>query len=193
MPMSGAPDGRALAESRLVGATCENAQEAARRQAQARIKRMNQEVDEQFQSWREQQPDCWAMYRAMADEARPTGRHASSSRAAYGTASGQGFGYGGLGLSGVGSGGGGRGDGIGLGTVGKAKSASGTNNQVAGVDEADIVKNDGRYVYVAMNGALRILEAMRPRVLPVTRLPGTVREMFVEGDRAVVYVAYGGS
>jgi hypothetical protein len=194
-PMSGAPDGRALAESRLVGATCENVQEAARRQAEARIKRMNVEVDEQFQSWREQQPGCWAMYRAMADEARQTARLGSSHGAATYGAVGQAFGYGGLGLSGVGSGGGGRGEGIGLGGVvaRKATSASGTNNQVAGVDEADIVKNDGRYVYVAMNGALRILEAMRPSVLSVTKLPGTVREMFVEGDRAVVYVAYGGS
>jgi hypothetical protein len=194
-PMPGAPDGRALAESRLVGATCDNAQEAARRQAEARIKRMNQEVDEQFQSWREQQPGCWEMYRAMAEEARGGDHYGSAGMALRGSAVGQGFGYGGLGLSGIGSGGGGRGDGIGLGAAAaaKAKSASGTNNQVAGVDEADIVKNDGRYVYVAMNGALRILEAMRPHVLSVTKLPGAVREMFVEGDRAVVYVAYGGS
>ncbi|MDB5218590.1 MAG: hypothetical protein JWO86_6517, partial [Myxococcaceae bacterium] len=35
-----------------------------------------------------------------------------------------------------------------------ARSASGTNNQVASVDEADIVKTDGRYVYLAANGAL---------------------------------------
>ena len=41
-----------------------------------------------------------------------------------------------------------------------ARSASGTNNQVAGVDEADIVKTDGRYVYLALNGALRIVEAL---------------------------------
>jgi hypothetical protein len=74
-----------------------------------------------------------------------------------------------------------------------ASSASGTNNQVVGVDEADIVKNDGRYVYVVMNGALRIVEAMDPHLLSTTRLPGQVRELFVEGDRATVYVAMGGS
>lgn len=196
--MPGAPEGRALAESRLVGATCEDVQEAARRQAAARIKQMNQEVDEQFQSWREQQPDCWAMYREMEreDKALREGRGiVLRSIGSGGGSAGYALGAGGLGLSGIGSGGGGRGDGIGLGGLAapKAKSASGTNNQIAGVDEADIVKNDGRYVYVAINGALRILEGMRPRVLSVTRLPGTVREMFVEGDRAVVYVAYGGS
>ncbi len=72
-----------------------------------------------------------------------------------------------------------------------AESASGTNNQVVGVDEADIVKTDGRYVYFSMNGALRIVEALNPKVLSVTRMAGDVREMFIEGDRAVVYTASG--
>ncbi len=73
----------------------------------------------------------------------------------------------------------------------KATSASGTNNQVVGVDEADIVKTDGRYVYLAANGALRIVEALKPHVVSTTRLPGTTRELFVEGDRAVVYTSNG--
>jgi Beta propeller domain len=72
-----------------------------------------------------------------------------------------------------------------------AESASGTNNQVVGVDEADIVKTDGRYVYLSMNGALRIMEALNPKVISVTRMSGDVREMFIEGDRAVVYTASG--
>jgi hypothetical protein len=74
-----------------------------------------------------------------------------------------------------------------------ATSASGTNNQVASVDEADIVKTDGRYVYFAANGALRIAQALEPRILSVTKLPGVARELFVEGDRAVVYVSSGGT
>ncbi|WP_394836579.1 beta-propeller domain-containing protein [Pendulispora rubella] len=69
----------------------------------------------------------------------------------------------------------------------KAGRASGTNNQVAGVDEADIVKNDGRYVYFAANGALRIAEALQPRIVSVTPLSGVARNLFVEGDHAVVY------
>lgn len=72
-----------------------------------------------------------------------------------------------------------------------AESASGTNNQVVGVDEADIVKTDGRYVYLSMNGALRIVEALNPKVISVTKMPGDAREMFIEGDRAVVYTASG--
>src|ERR1019366_10669570 len=103
----------------------------------------------------------------------------------FGDTIGDSFGAGGLSLAGVGEGGGGRGEGIGLGSIGsighgsgrlaeRARSASGTNNQVEGVDEADIVKNDGAYVYVASNGALRIVEALHPRLLSVTRLPGDV-------------------
>jgi uncharacterized secreted protein with C-terminal beta-propeller domain len=72
-----------------------------------------------------------------------------------------------------------------------AHSASRTNNQVAGVDEADIGQTDGRYVYLAMNGALRIVEAMKPRVVSSTRLSGSARELFVQGDRAVVYTSSG--
>jgi hypothetical protein len=71
------------------------------------------------------------------------------------------------------------------------KSVSGTNNQVEGVDEADIVKNDGAYVYLAMNGALRIVEAMHPRLLSVTKLPGTPRNMLVARDRAIVFLSMG--
>jgi hypothetical protein len=95
------------------------------------------------------------------------------------------WGAGGLGLSGVGEGGGGRSEVIGLG-------ASGTNNQVAGIDEADIVKNDGTYVYLASSGALRIVRANPPRLLSVTKVPGSVRQLLISGHRAVVF-ASGGS
>src|SRR5690606_31971616 len=114
------------------------------------------------------QPACWHAYRLDYE--------ASQQGAA--------FGYGGLGLSGFGAGGGGYGEGFGLGSIGtighgggprRARVASGTNNQVAGVDEADIVKTDGRYVYIAANGALRIVEAMNPKVLSVTKVAGSVR------------------
>ena len=126
----------------------------------------------------------------------------------WGDAIGDAFGAGGLGLSGIGEGGGGRGEGIGLGSVGTlghgsgsgvgsasrpatASRASGTNNQVATVDEADIVKNDGRYVYIAANGAFRIIEALKPHLTSVTKLQGNTRELFVEGDRAVIYSSIG--
>ena len=41
----------------------------------------------------------------------------------------------------------------------KADSYSTTNVQVAGVDEADIVKNDGKYIYVVSGGKLIIADA----------------------------------
>ncbi len=71
--------------------------------------------------------------------------------------------------------------------------ASSTNNQVQGVDEADIVKNDGDFLYLVVNGALRIVSTAQPHLVSVTRLPGQAREMFIEGDRAAVYVSHGTS
>ena len=42
---------------------------------------------------------------------------------------------------------------------GGAKQVSGTNNQVAGVDEADFVKNDNKYIYVANGSSFRVIDA----------------------------------
>jgi uncharacterized secreted protein with C-terminal beta-propeller domain len=72
------------------------------------------------------------------------------------------------------------------------KQTSGTNNQVAGVDEADFLKNDGRYIYLAQNGALRIVEAWpaaSTREVSVTKLQGTPKKLFVEKDRALIYLS----
>ncbi len=74
----------------------------------------------------------------------------------------------------------------------RASQTSTTNNQVAGVDEADFVKNDDKYLYVVANGALRILQAWpanEARELAKVTLEGEPRKLFVEGDRALVYVA----
>ena len=74
----------------------------------------------------------------------------------------------------------------------KATNSSTTNNQVAGVDEADFVKNDGKYVYLAQNGVLRIVDAWpaaSAHQLSKTTLDGTPKKLFVEGDRALVYVS----
>jgi hypothetical protein len=69
---------------------------------------------------------------------------------------------------------------------------SGTNNQVVGVDEADIVKSDGHYLYLTRGGALRILEAWPAEELrQISQVPlqGVAKSLFVEGDRALVYVS----
>jgi hypothetical protein len=67
---------------------------------------------------------------------------------------------------------------------------SGTNNQIAGVDEADFVKNDGAFIYVLANDELQILDAWPPeqahRISSVA-VEGTPKKMFVHGDRALIY------
>ena len=75
-----------------------------------------------------------------------------------------------------------------------ASSYSTTNNQVAGVDEADFIKNDGGYIYLAAGGAFQIIDAWPPaeahRIARVT-IEGTPRRLFVAGDRALVYSSIG--
>jgi hypothetical protein len=73
-----------------------------------------------------------------------------------------------------------------------ASATSKTNNQVVGVDEADFIKNDNKYLYAAMNGALRIVQAWPAadaRELSSVKLEGTPKKLFVNGDRALVYVS----
>lgn len=207
-PRAGEPTLAAVAEARLVAAgTCEK---AAAEQVEAQVKAMRAAVDASFKDWHEAQPQCWE---DMREEAR---RNHSPTVASGGIASlgsggggkGAGIGLGSIGTLGHGAG---TGTGAGYGAAAPriaaaaptvngragapatATKTSGTNVQVAGVDEPDIVKTDGKYVYIAQNGALRIAEAMQPRIVSVTKLSGTVREMFVEGDRAVVYTSAGGT
>ncbi len=196
--MKGEPTGAALAEARLVASTCE---EASAEDIDATVKAMRTAVDRSFREWHDGQPDCWAQDREefqwRRDEER-TIQHGGVVVRGFGSGAGIGAPM----MSPLSDGSGGmvksvqaprasaapsaKGDG-----PAAATRASGTNNQVASVDEADIVKTDGRYVYLAANGALRIVEALKPKMLSVTKLPGTVRELFVEGDRAVVYTSAG--
>jgi inhibitor of cysteine peptidase len=71
-----------------------------------------------------------------------------------------------------------------------AAGYSGTNIQVAGVDEADIVKTDGQYIYVASGNKTIIVRAYPPeqaRVLSEIELEGRVIGIFINGDRLVVF------
>ncbi|RJS89484.1 hypothetical protein CW700_04215 [Candidatus Bathyarchaeota archaeon] len=67
---------------------------------------------------------------------------------------------------------------------------SATNIQVAGVDEADIVKTDGRYLYLVSGSALYILRAYPPEeaeVLSRLELSGAIAGIFVNDDKLVVF------
>lgn len=80
-------------------------------------------------------------------------------------------------------------------TSGGATSYSTTNNQVVGVDEADFIKNDARYFYVAADGALQVFDAFPPESAHrIARLPldGDPYKLFVADGRAVVFAHKGG-
>jgi len=65
-----------------------------------------------------------------------------------------------------------------------------TNIQVAGVDEADIVKTDGEYIYLASGNRTIIVKAYPPeqaQVLSEIELEGTVVGIFINRDRLVVF------
>ncbi|MDR2686301.1 MAG: beta-propeller domain-containing protein [Oscillospiraceae bacterium] len=75
-----------------------------------------------------------------------------------------------------------------------APDAGGTNTQVRGVDEADILKNDGEYLYYVQEGRLYIVRALPElKVLSSLAIPnyrqGT--ELYIQGGRmALVYSEY---
>jgi len=71
-----------------------------------------------------------------------------------------------------------------------AADYSDTNIQVAGVDEADIVKTDGEYIYLVSGNRTIIVKAYPPeqaQVLSEIELEGTIAGIFINGDRLVVF------
>ncbi len=66
-----------------------------------------------------------------------------------------------------------------------------TNVQVEGVDEADFIKCDREYIYIASDREVLIVKAYPPgqaEVLSKIELEGTIRGLFVNGDKLVVFV-----
>ncbi len=69
---------------------------------------------------------------------------------------------------------------------------SGTNNQVAGVDEADIVKTDGTYIYAATtnyttgNSSVAVVRASPAALVSEIPVRGWIQGLFVSGDRLAV-------
>lgn len=79
-------------------------------------------------------------------------------------------------------------------TAAQAPSASEdystTNIQVAGVDEADIVKNDGKYIYLVSNKNVLILDAYpaeQAKIISKVEFNETPTEIFVNKDRLIVF------
>ncbi len=67
---------------------------------------------------------------------------------------------------------------------------SATNTQVAGVDEADIVKTDGKYIYTVTGNKKVIVDAYPDEdsmILSEIKLYETPNEIFVNKDRLVVF------
>ena len=75
-----------------------------------------------------------------------------------------------------------------------AGSAGETNIQVRGVDEADILKNDGECLYYILEGRLYIVQALPElKVLSSMAIPNYRQnaELYIQGDRmALVYSEY---
>lgn len=65
-----------------------------------------------------------------------------------------------------------------------------TNIQVAGVDEADIVKTDGKYIYAISGSKVLILDAYpaeNAKIVSQIETNGTISEIFINKDRLVVF------
>lgn len=77
---------------------------------------------------------------------------------------------------------------------GGAQEYSTTNVQVAGVDEADWLKNDGQWIYVLADGSFQVISAWPPEkahLVSRTSIQGRPIAMFVHQDIAVVFSSVG--
>lgn len=91
---------------------------------------------------------------------------------------------------------------LGLGSGGEIRDFSTTNVQVEGIDEADIIKTDGNYIYVAWGDQISIIEVVseaEQKIVNQFKVPGDPFDLFLEKDTLVVlsrdsgyydYVAY---
>jgi uncharacterized secreted protein with C-terminal beta-propeller domain len=71
-----------------------------------------------------------------------------------------------------------------------ATSYSTTNNQVASVDEADFIKNDGAYIYIIADSKFQIIDAWPAEQavkISSSAIEGTPEKLFVLNDTALVY------
>ena len=65
-----------------------------------------------------------------------------------------------------------------------------TNIQVKGVDEADIVKNDDKYIYIVSQDKISIIDAYpaeNSKILANLNVNGTVNEIFINNNKLIVF------
>jgi Beta propeller domain len=78
-----------------------------------------------------------------------------------------------------------------------AQEASTTNNQVAGVEEGDFIKNDNKYMYVLANNTLKIIDAFpaasAKEVGSLALSGGNATKLLLDKDRLVVFSSTAGS
>lgn len=68
---------------------------------------------------------------------------------------------------------------------------SGTNIQVEGVDEADLVKTDGRYIYLAIRDSIVIVQAYPPleaKIDSIIPLNGSAGDILINGDKLAALI-----
>ncbi len=78
--------------------------------------------------------------------------------------------------------------------MGTDDKSSSTNNQVEGVDEADRVKNDGKYIYALSNGSIKIIDSNFGKPKKVSQISVTendewANEFFIKENRVAVIVS----
>jgi len=76
--------------------------------------------------------------------------------------------------------------------AGGATDYSATNVQVEGVDEADYLKNDGRYIYMLRGDILLIIEVFpvdSGKIVSSTKIPGNPSGLFLKGDNLIVFTS----
>ncbi len=72
---------------------------------------------------------------------------------------------------------------------GNPGTGTGTNNQVAGVDEADLVKTDGHFLYVVHQSSLQIIDISvpdSPQLVSTTHIDGYASDLYLNGDTVTV-------
>lgn len=68
-----------------------------------------------------------------------------------------------------------------------SENYSGTNLQEAGVDESDVIKSDGEYLYIAWNDAVKLVRAADPMtVISTIKVKGSIDSIYLHGNMLIV-------